>query len=425
MFRLTLSALAPRRRFRPGGANQTSRCTFRPRLEALEDRRVPAHWAVTSPADNINQMGTLRWAVAQAGNGDTIDIQITQPIELTQGELYLAHDVTIDFTPPSPANQATINANFLSRAFEVAPTAHVNLDNLNIVNGGGVAHNPSGTFNADGEGGAILNQGTLALTSCTLAHNVVWNTYPDQPVDDGGGIYNNAKPGVFGTPNPVGSLTLAYCQVLGNSARLEGGGIYNDHGSVYVFHSTLESNCSTDFDGGGISSTGGVLTLARSDIVLNSAPYGSGGGVFTATDVDTHGLGFSNILWCTLLLNSAKNDGGGVFSDGSRFLTYESIYEDNHAMDGGGIAITSGPTRVSYCAFVSNHATAFGGAIFNGLYGAATVESSSLSYNVAAAGGGIYNAGVLNLGSTLLQTNTPDNLDNQGTYNDLGGNIFI
>jgi hypothetical protein len=28
-------------------------------------------------------------------------------------------------------------------------------------------------------------------------------------------------------------------------------------------------------------------------------------------------------------------------------------------------------------------------------------------------------------GSSLLQTNTPDNLDNQGTYNDLGGNTFI
>jgi hypothetical protein len=394
-------------------------------LEALEDRCVPAHWAVTSPADNINQPGTLRWAVAQATNGDTIDIQTTQPIVLAYEELYLAHDVTIDFTPSSPANQATVSGGNLSRVFEVAPTAHVNLDNLNIINGAGWAGNPSGTFNADGHGGAILNQGTLALTSCTLAHNVRLRDYPD-PVDEGGAIYNNGKPGEFGTPNPVGSLTLAYCQVLANSARLGGGGIYNDHGSVYVFKSTLESNCVTEYDGGGVYSLGGVLTLARSDIVLNSAPNGYGGGVFTATDADTHGLGFSNILLCTLLFNSAKHDGGGVFSDGSSFLTYESIYEDNYAMDGGGIATTSGAMRVFYCAFVSNHATVFGGAIFNGLAGTATVESSSLSYNVAAAGGGgIYNAGVLNLGSTFLQTNTPDNLNNQGTYNDLGGNTFI
>src|SRR6516225_1689603 len=77
------------------------RPTFRPCLEALEDRCVPAVWNVTSPVDNVNQPGTLHWAVAHVKNGDVIDIQTSQPIVLTHGELYLAHDVTIYFQAAS------------------------------------------------------------------------------------------------------------------------------------------------------------------------------------------------------------------------------------------------------------------------------------------------------------------------------------
>jgi hypothetical protein len=41
-------------------------------------------------------------------------------------------------------------------------------------------------------------------------------------------------------------------------------------------------------------------------------------------------------------------------------------------------------------------------------------------------GGGIYNnGGVLNLGFSFLASNTPDDLKNLGTYNDLGGNTFM
>jgi hypothetical protein len=53
----------------------TRRRSFRPRLEALEDRLVLTHWPVTSPIDNGGLPNTLRWAVAHTQNGDTIDIE--------------------------------------------------------------------------------------------------------------------------------------------------------------------------------------------------------------------------------------------------------------------------------------------------------------------------------------------------------------
>src|SRR6516225_9044742 len=116
-----MSALARRGRHSASGS-----CRSRPRLETMEDRCVPAHLIVNSPADNINQPGTLRYAVALANNGDTIDIQTTQTIMLTHGELYLAHSVTIDFLGVSDQGVATISGDHLSRIFEVAPTAHDN-----------------------------------------------------------------------------------------------------------------------------------------------------------------------------------------------------------------------------------------------------------------------------------------------------------
>src|SRR5262245_8295910 len=158
MWPSALSALAPYRRCHPAGAGRARR-TFRPRLEALEDRRVPTVWTVTSPADNVNQPGTLRWAVAQATNGDTIDIRTIQTIVLTQGELYLAHDLTINGVQGPQESVEEISGDHLSRVFEVAPAAHVNLAFLGLVFGNGVANNPSGTSGADNFGGAILNQG--------------------------------------------------------------------------------------------------------------------------------------------------------------------------------------------------------------------------------------------------------------------------
>ena len=72
-----LSALSHwlRRAARPTPARRPNRNTLaRPRLEALENRCVPAVLFVTKTLDDISVPGTLRYAVAHANNGDTIDI---------------------------------------------------------------------------------------------------------------------------------------------------------------------------------------------------------------------------------------------------------------------------------------------------------------------------------------------------------------
>ena len=75
---------------------------------------------VTSSADIATQAGTLRYAVAHAQSGDTIQLTaaIHAPIVLTLGELVLSKNVTIESVAPSTP---TISGDGLSRIFEVAP----------------------------------------------------------------------------------------------------------------------------------------------------------------------------------------------------------------------------------------------------------------------------------------------------------------
>jgi predicted outer membrane repeat protein len=413
-----LSALSRPGR-RPAGANPARRRGFRPRLEALEDRLVPTHWTVSSPADNINQPNTLRYAVAQAKSGDTIDIQTAQTIVLTHGELVLAHDLTIDFAGFSAGHQATISGDFLSRVFEVAPAAHVNLFDLNLIDGNGVANNPNGTQAADHNGGAILNLGALALTGCTLSDNgksLDAFGLPKLSADRGGGIQNG-----FFNVSHVADLTLTGSDLHGNFALSTGGGVSNLGSAAVLGGSSLHDNNAEL--GGGLFNDGGIMLVADSALHDNTAFSGAG---IWSTGPNARLF----VLACTLTSNVASQLGGGITLAGGTLLAIDDTFSDNHAQfgSGGGIAATGDALMVVlHCTFDSNGAAQSGGAIFNSGGATATVETSTLSNNTAASGGGIYNDSfaVLNLGFSLLQTNTPDNLDNQGTYNDLGGNTFI
>src|SRR6516165_1954147 len=100
------------------GSQPSLRPRFRPRLEVLEGRCVPSTLTVNRAADDVTEKHTLRWAVANAVSGD--EIQITAalkdtPIVLTQGELVLNQNVTIE----GVGNVAeTVSGGGTSRVFE-------------------------------------------------------------------------------------------------------------------------------------------------------------------------------------------------------------------------------------------------------------------------------------------------------------------
>src|SRR6516162_961623 len=163
------------------------RRNFRPCLEGLEDRCVPTTLFVTSNADN-GAAGTLRSAVQQARKNDTIEIDTTQTIVLTQGVIALEKDLTIE---AAKNTTATVSGGFTSGIFEVF--ASVTLNYLDLINGG----------SGRGDGGAVLDDtSNLTVNNCSFSGN---------SASVGGAIADAG-----------GNLTVNNCTFSGNTANANG-----------------------------------------------------------------------------------------------------------------------------------------------------------------------------------------------------------
>src|SRR5579859_1020962 len=111
----------------------SKRPTFRPTLEAMEDRWMPSTLTVRNNLDS--GAGSLRADIAAAHSGDTIVFasgMVGQTITLTSGELLIKKNVTI--AGPG-AGQLTISGNHASRVFKVASKENVTLSGLTFSSG--------------------------------------------------------------------------------------------------------------------------------------------------------------------------------------------------------------------------------------------------------------------------------------------------
>lgn len=207
--------------------------------------------------------------------------------------------------------------------------------------GGGIGNEKSLTIdnstitnNSALEGGGIWNRGTLALDSTTVAANTA---------GAGGGIFS-----------PWGTLTLTDSTVEGNTAGADGGGIYQDLGVLTANDSMVRDNSAAS-DGGGIwISTPAMSTIANTEVSGNAAG-GKGGGIW----------GWMLTVSGSSIRNNTAHDGGGIASIVELSITRSTI---------------SG-----------NDADGRGGGIWN--HNSLTVVDSTLSGNVATAGGGVANEG--------------------------------
>src|SRR5262245_16598595 len=362
--------------------------SLRLNLEVLEDRALPSNWMVWNTGDDLDQRGTLRYAVAHAASGDTIHLAANlrkSAIELTQGELLIDKDLSIRPVAKAPV---TISGGGHSRVFEITGNAHVSLSNLTITGGNGVANNPGGTDAF--EGGALLNWGALTINACTLTDNLVG------PVNFGGSgaaIFNlgaltitdsrlvNNDAGPFGEggamTNIGGAVTISGSTISNNSAG-DAGAMLNLFGTLAVESSTVSGNHAADFAGAILSD--GTLTISNSVLSGNSAS-GTGGAlsIFGGT---------ATITACTLSGNSAASGGGAIFNENTLAIN-GSTFSSNSV----GSATVSGK----------------GGAIYNDISATVTVSQSSLSGNSATGpilggiiptgdGGAIFNRGAAMIG---------------------------
>ena len=220
-----------------------------------------ATFTVTSPSDAVDPTGlSLREALALANaspDADTIyfgSILNDTTIVLTQGELTISSDVTID----GGELRVTIDANGRSRVLAIeGDGTDATLDSLHVTGGC-----TSGPFPKSTNGAGI---NAAAGTSLTLVDTVVTGNVMDNygvyGATGGGGIYAGGSLALHGS-------TVTDNQITGVLAR--GAGILALH-DVALSQSTVSGNSATGniaAQGGGIHS-GGSVTLDASTVSDN------------------------------------------------------------------------------------------------------------------------------------------------------------
>jgi hypothetical protein len=357
---------------------------------------------ITVTNTNDSGPGSLRQALIDANDGDTINFAVTGTIGLTSGELLVNKNVTI--TGPGNATLA-MDGNFTSRVFHIGSGKTVSMSGLTLTNGSAGFEN----------GGGILNDhAMLTIDNCAVQNSSAQSGY-------GGGIYNDGFEG-------NAALTVLNSTVRLNHAAYAGGGIYNDAGggtaTVTIMNSTVDAN-SAAYDslpfgggqGGGIYNDDGTMMITGSVVSNNYAgmagpnfPTGTGGGISN--------YGTMTITDSTVRNNQVFFGGGGIDNGGTLTITGSTIsgnvasgqHDGQPVGSAGGIA---GTVTLTNSTLSGNSAPLSGG----GLEGGGVIKNCTVSGN---GNGGISTSGI-DIGNTILNNNSGANID--GTAISLGYNI--
>ena len=194
----------------------------------------------------------------------------------------------------------------------------------------------------------------------------------------------------------TGGMTLYQ---MGYPDKLDGGGVYIDHGGT-VEHCIIQGNkTGGDNDGPprwGPTHGGGAFVngegIIRSCTISNNTAWGitsgGGGGIF----LNGGGL----VEKCVITKNStsgSETDGGGISCSGGGIVRDCVISQNSARWWGGGVVCYSGGT-VENCLIYSNTAYDRGGGIY--LYGSGEARNCTITGNSATYGGGTYSGTLYN-----------------------------
>lgn len=404
-------------------------------LAAVVLYAVPAQAATTNMPCSA---AALSSAVGSAVSGETLSLAPYCTYRLTAALPTVGQNLTI------LGNHATLKRSFApaTPAFTILSvdgTATLSVTNLNFTNGAGAiaaTQNASvtvqgGAFtgNQAANGGAInstTGSGSLTVTDAVFSGN--------SATQAGGAIYTNEA---------AATTTVTGSTFTRNTASQVGGAIYNffdmnvtgstfasnqaeDGGAIFnnaidedtLTDVTLDGNSATT-DGGAIDSVFCDLNISNSQISGNHA--GNDGGGLYQYNLATYQTGLT-VTGTSVRGNTAQN-GAGVYGDDTVLYLKNSTVSGNGATADGGAIYNDGAVNqfgnvnLTASTLSANRAGADGGGIYN-TQGTVDAANSPVSFNMAVAGGGIYDGpgtDTVSLTTSPVRFNMPDNCEPTGT----------
>jgi predicted outer membrane repeat protein len=362
--------------------------------------------AITVINTNDSGPGSLRQALRDVHDGDTINFAITGTIGLISGGLPVTKNITIS---GRGSEQISIDGNQALLVFGIFPEKTAAISGLTIRNAGYGA----------------WNQGTLRISNCVISGNSNVGLY-----NQGGFVTVSSSvlsANSYGLYSFEGVTTVSNCVVSGNSY----GGLFNDvyhqppndpigsPGSMIIAHSMISDN-----SGPGVSNIGGFLTVMDSTLSGNSAGQAvNGGGILSGTLFKTPAD--VTLINSTISGNSAPGFGGGIAGGYWGVTIVNSTISGNSAGDSGG-GIAASFLTIMNSTISGNSAGNSGGGIAAGGPIMVTVANSTISGNSAGSGGGIYKyQGNLDISDTILNAGASgENIfNNGGTVTSHGYNV--
>jgi hypothetical protein len=306
----------------------------------------PPHYVTTCDDDPATPMpGTLRYEVANAADGATIDLSTLVCSTITLGS---AVPIFLDSLylkgPAAGPSHLTIDAANNGPAFNHFGSSTLLISDLTIANG----------FYATDilpTGGCIYSQGNVALANSVVSHCTVWSLSDSVPAL-GGGVYTKGNLTLFNSTITGGD---AFAQ---NGPDANGGGAYVK-GDFKAIDSTIADNSATALNGAH-SHAGGAFVVGSVDIegstisgnqaervgaleFIGYLPHTAK--VINSTISSNIGTAYFGGIWTItpmILANStvafnrslSSNEGTGVYLFGGSLTLTSSIVADNANVNG-------------------------------------------------------------------------------------------
>ena len=256
---------------------------------------------VTKCEDDLSP-GTLRYEVAFASSGDTVDLSALACSTITLSGLAIAVPQDFLYLKGPTNHELTIDAAFNSRVLVHLGAAKIDISDLTFANG----HNFD---DASPYGGCIYSESSVVLrnskiTNCSVS---VGSLHAG-----GGGVATLGDLFLYGA-----TIESSYAASSAYTARVYGGGAYIG-GDLRAFNSVIDSNSAET--GGGMYVSGSV-TIVASTISRNAASSFIGGIAL----VDVGGPQDNTITNSTISQNSSSFEYGGIWTERNLTIANSTI----------------------------------------------------------------------------------------------------